>query len=87
MRSLLSLRHLPLFVLKYELRCDQPPEEALNSSAPPEIEFCPVRESDFPTLTAWLAEPHVRVQNDQCAGWDGRNNGVVAAFSVDTFNK
>jgi hypothetical protein len=31
----------------------------LNSSAPPELEFRPIKESDFATLTAWLAEPHV----------------------------
>jgi hypothetical protein len=29
-------------------------------SEPAEIEFRPVEESDFPTLTAWFAEPHVR---------------------------
>jgi hypothetical protein len=30
----------------------------MNSSAPQEIEFRPVEASDFPTFTAWLAEPH-----------------------------
>jgi aminoglycoside 6'-N-acetyltransferase len=32
----------------------------LNSSATQEIEFRPVEESDFPILSAWLAQPHVR---------------------------
>jgi hypothetical protein len=35
-------------------------EKGVNGSEPQEIEFRPVEESDFPTLTAWLAEPHVR---------------------------
>jgi len=35
-------------------------EKGVNGSEPAEIEFRPVEESDFPTLTAWLAEPHVR---------------------------
>ena len=34
--------------------------KGLNSSEPGEIAFRPVEESDFPALTAWLAEPHVR---------------------------
>jgi hypothetical protein len=37
-----------------------PMEKGVNGSEPQEIEFRPVEESDFPTLTAWLAEPHVR---------------------------
>jgi aminoglycoside 6'-N-acetyltransferase len=32
----------------------------MNSSAPHEITFRPVEERDFPLLTDWLAEPHVR---------------------------
>lgn len=32
----------------------------LNGSAPQEIGLRPLEESDFPTLTRWLAEPHVR---------------------------
>lgn len=35
-------------------------EFAGSRFATPEIEFRPVEQSDFPTLTAWLAEPHVR---------------------------
>ena len=35
-------------------------EKGVNGSEPAEIEFRPVEESDFPTLTAWLAKPHVR---------------------------
>jgi len=35
-------------------------EKGVNGSEPAEIEFRPVEESDFPTLTTWLAEPHVR---------------------------
>ncbi|MGH6811555.1 MAG: GNAT family N-acetyltransferase [Methylocella sp.] len=32
----------------------------VNSPPPHEITFRPVEERDFPLLTAWLAEPHVR---------------------------
>jgi aminoglycoside 6'-N-acetyltransferase len=32
----------------------------MNSSAWREVAFRPVEERDFPLLTAWLAEPHVR---------------------------
>lgn len=32
----------------------------MNSVEPQGIAFRPVEELDFPTLTAWLAEPHVR---------------------------
>jgi len=32
----------------------------VSRSAPHEIDFRLVEEMDFPTLTAWLAEPHVR---------------------------
>jgi hypothetical protein len=32
----------------------------MNSSAWREIAFRPVEERDFPLLTGWLAEPHVR---------------------------
>jgi aminoglycoside 6'-N-acetyltransferase len=35
-------------------------EEVLSGSALQQIEFRPLAESDFPTLTRWLAEPHVR---------------------------
>ena len=31
-------------------------EKGVNGSEPQEIELRPVEESDFPTLTAWLAE-------------------------------
>jgi hypothetical protein len=31
----------------------------MNNSASPQVEFRPVEELDFPTLAAWLAQPHV----------------------------
>jgi aminoglycoside 6'-N-acetyltransferase len=31
----------------------------MNNSVPHQIEFRPLEESDFPTLTAWLGQPHV----------------------------
>ena len=32
----------------------------MSRAAPQEIAFRPIEEADFPTLTAWFAEPHVR---------------------------
>jgi hypothetical protein len=31
----------------------------MNNFAPHQIEFRPLKESDFPTLAAWLVQPHV----------------------------